>query len=107
MQSLWLSLVSSWSPRTLWTFTSLIHTIVFVVANAALFACHRYDLFHRYKIQQHKYPSDELIKRCLKDVAIKHLVGPILLLLLWPLAEWTGVHATPDLPSYAEVTYLH
>jgi len=100
---MWRGLVENYSERTLWTAGAPLHTLAFVAANVGLHLMHRHQVLARYKIQPLKYPTDQLMRKGLVDVSIKHLVAPFVLYLMWPLAAACGVHATPELPSLSEV----
>jgi len=100
---MWRGLVENYSERTLWTGGAPLHTLAFVAANVGLHLMHRHQVLARYKIQPLKYPTDQLMRKGLVDVSIKHLVAPFVLYLMWPLAAACGVHATPELPSLSEV----
>jgi sterol desaturase/sphingolipid hydroxylase (fatty acid hydroxylase superfamily) len=79
------------------------HTLFFSTLNVTLSLMHRYQILARYKIQPNKYPTDQLMRRGLVDVLIKHTIAPFLLYFLWPVAQHCGIHASPELPSITEV----
>jgi sterol desaturase/sphingolipid hydroxylase (fatty acid hydroxylase superfamily) len=45
----------------------------------------------RIEKRHRKYPSDELLKKCLQDVLIGHAVRPFLLWVFYPLLKWRGI----------------
>merc|ERR1712000_103052 len=80
--AMWRDLVENYSERTLWVAGAALHTVTFVAFNVGLYFMHRYQILARYKIQPLKYPTDELIRKGLKDVSIKHALAPFVLYLV-------------------------
>ncbi|KAL6065545.1 aldehyde oxygenase (deformylating) [Balamuthia mandrillaris] len=102
MEAWWQGLTERFSDRTLFAFSSLLHSAVFFGLNFLLHLAHRRNLFQRYKIQKHKYPSPELLRKALWNVVPKHVTAPVVLWLTWPVFQMCGVH-TDSFPSMLEV----
>lgn len=87
--------------RVLFTvITSLVHTLTFVIPNALLFMFHYMKWFEQYKIQGNgAYPDMKLIKQCIRDNFIGHLiVAPLAAYFGYPIFQSFGMSMTAPLP---------
>jgi len=84
--------------------TVVVHQAVFVGFNLALYLCHRFRWFEKYKIPSKQLPSRELVWECLKHLFINQFViqWPMAWLLFGLLSRFE-LHVTPELPSFLEV----
>jgi sterol desaturase/sphingolipid hydroxylase (fatty acid hydroxylase superfamily) len=103
MDLVWRDLVETYSERTLWVACTAVHALVFASFSLFFFLMHQTRILAHYKIQPLKYPSGELLRKGLADVAVKHALSPFIFYLLWPFAQYCGIHATALLPSLTEV----
>jgi len=83
------------------------HESVFLSLNILLYLVHHFNLFAKYKIQNVKYPSRELIIECIKLLAFNQIV------MIWPASYviWLfgsslGLHFSPILPP-VQTILLH
>lgn len=84
--------------------TFLAHESFFVVLNVGLFLIHHFNLFEKYKIPTKQYPSPDLIKECLKHLAVNHFfVQWPVLWLSYGLLHRYGLHMSSELPSLFEI----
>mmetsp|Transcript_9466 Transcript_9466/g.38707 ORF Transcript_9466/g.38707 Transcript_9466/m.38707 type:complete len:273 (+) Transcript_9466:151-969(+) len=79
---------------------AIVHTGVFTALNLFFFALHKFKLFERYKIPRKSYPSTELVKKCIKNLLVSHLlvqwVSFYFVGQMWAsVAGSEGIHSAP------------
>ncbi|KAJ1411742.1 fatty acid hydroxylase superfamily-domain-containing protein [Ochromonadaceae sp. CCMP2298] len=86
-----------------WTFvlgTSLVHSGVFLVSNLLLFFFHQNSWFTQYKIQGTAYPDAALVRTCLQQNLVSHLlVGPLGLYFAYPMFVYFGMEVSTPCPG--------
>ena len=50
-----------------------------------------------------KYPSKELLKKCIEDLTVDHLMRPFLVWLFYPVLQWCGVSFSEALPTWSVI----
>lgn len=79
--------------------SSLVHTLTFTIFNALLFMIDYLQWFKKYKIQPNSYPDMKLIRQCIRDNIIGHLiVAPIAAYFAYPLYVSYGMSVSGPLP---------
>mmetsp|Transcript_55562 Transcript_55562/g.109691 ORF Transcript_55562/g.109691 Transcript_55562/m.109691 type:complete len:263 (+) Transcript_55562:60-848(+) len=95
-------LFTSMNERVFFTVvTCLVHTLTYSIPCALLFLFHNMKWFESYKIQGNgAYPDSKLIKQCIKDNIVGHLiVFPLVVYFGYPVLCYFGMSVSAPIPS--------
>jgi len=109
MQAIWNVILEKWpySDRALFTAVAWTAEVVtYWTLNGLLYFIYKRGYLQKYKILPDKWPSYELVKECVRDTLINHLLlRPLFAYyVLYPAFHWRGsVPARTPLPSFGAI----
>jgi len=98
IENVWEGLIKKWpySERALFTIgTTLVLNCTFWSTCTISYFMHKYNYFPQYRIQGGKMPTDEQTNKCIRELAITHIIlRPIIVWYLYPSFKYFGTTST-------------